>query len=1041
VSIFEIKAQIPVSDCPASPYAIEITQPDNTKISIMGRGSMKNSWSETLDGYTIVKNKEEIYEYAQKNNGQLVSSGFLVVENGQNLDKQNFLDKQGKHLRPTVTAKELSNIRFMDSSANNNPEIDLAFPTQGTHKVLVLLIDYPDLKRTHTVAEFEKFMNQENYNSTGSFRDYFLKISDNKLDVNADVVEWHTADSAYQYYGKKNGYERAQELVREAVAAAEIAGVDFSIYDNDKDGYVDGVIVVHAGPGAEEGSQEDYIWSHRWALNSNDVKYDGVIINDYMTNPERRNFANNGAGGIVGIGVFCHEFGHGLGLPDLYDIDYTSAGIGSWGLMSFGGYLGAEEVPGFMSAWCRANLNWVVPEQISSGAYSLASSTTSTKVYKINTSVPKEYFLLENRQQSGQDAYLKGSGLAIWHIDDNQSVTDNTDNSDENHRLVDLEQADGLGHLYTEDGASDDGDLFPGSAENTSFTDITLPNSKTYDSSASGIEITEITEVSGMVNFTVSGGDESYDPVNVAFSLDLTDKSSAQTPPYVWGEWDDYCYNCNVMADADGDGIWTSTISMARGDYKFIFLTGVALQSDTEYEDSLIGNDCSIKVPESEILFFNIDWYWRTLEVTGATESQLYGGTSVKWNACPADLPKISIAAATTKVLEGDSIKVYVTMTPSSTDTVKIDWIGSGFAILDKDYSMDARIIILPGDTAGFTMIRALDNDIYTPTDKSLSISVSNIFNAILSSTNGLALSIMNNDAAPNVTLEVVNGSVNEGDSISFKATISLLSEVATQIVFGYSGTTLKGIDYDVLDSMMAISPGDTMGMITIQTNQNNLYELDKNILVTISDLTHATSEIGEGIELTLVNIDEAPTLSVTSDQLSMDEGDSVVLSFNLSAVSGTGTSIGFSLSGTAESVDYIAPSTSITIPAGDSTKTWTVVSIDDDDYETQESLVISFDIENAVYNEGDLTIILFSEDLLGLSEQIQISFYPNPTTGMLILEMIDFRGLIIYDLSGKKLIQSNKPIIDISQLKKGTYILEASDKSGRLVKSKILKK
>ena len=87
------------------------------------------------------------------------------------------------------------------------------------------------------------------------------------------------------------------------------------------------------------------------------------------------------------------------------------------------------------------------------------------------------------------------------------------------------------------------------------------------------------------------------------------------------------------------------------------------------------------------------------------------------------------------------------------------------------------------------------------------------------------------------------------------------------------------------------------------------------------------------------------------------------------------------------------------------------------------------------------MTIILFSEDLLGLSEQIQISFYPNPTTGMLILEMIDFRGLIIYDLSGKKLIQSNKPIIDISQLKKGTYILEASDKSGRLVKSKILKK
>jgi hypothetical protein len=297
----------------------------------------------------------------------------------------------------------------------------------------------------------------------------------------------------------------------------------------------------------------------------------------------------------------------------------------------------------------------------------------------------------------------------------------------------------------------------------------------------------------------------------------------------------------------------------------------------------------------------------------------------------------------------------------------------------------------------------------------------------------------MNNDAAPNVTLEVANGSVNEGDSIQFKAKISWLSEVATQIVFGYAGTALKGTDYDVLDSM-AISPGDTMGMITIHTNKNNLYELDKNILVTISGLTHATSETGVGIELTIVNIDEAPTLSVTSDQSSIDEGDSVILSFNLSTVSGISTSIDLSLSGTAESADYTAPSTSITILAGDLTKTWTIVSIDDEDYETEESLVISFDTEDAVYNEGDLTITLLSEDLLGVSEQMQISFYPNPTTGMLSLEMINFKGLIIYDLSGKKLMQSNKSIIDISQLKKGTYILEASDKSGRHVKSKILK-
>ena len=198
---FEIKAQQAISDCPASPYAIEISQPDDTKISIIGKGSMKNSWTESLDGYTIVKNREGVYEYAQKENDRLIPSGFLVQEDKNNMDKQNFLDKQAKHLRSTITAEELSSVRITGTSASNNSEINLAFPTQGTHKVLVLLIDYPDLEGTHTVAEFENFMNQEDYNSTGSFRDYYLKVSDNKLDVNADVVGWYRADSAYLYYG------------------------------------------------------------------------------------------------------------------------------------------------------------------------------------------------------------------------------------------------------------------------------------------------------------------------------------------------------------------------------------------------------------------------------------------------------------------------------------------------------------------------------------------------------------------------------------------------------------------------------------------------------------------------------------------------------------------------------------------------------------------------------------------------------------------------------------------------------------------------
>ena len=92
--LFETNAQIPGFYYPVSPYSIEIIQPDNTKISIVGKGNMVNSWTETLDGFSIIKNKDGIYEYAQENNGELVSSGFLVVEDGLNQDKKNFLKEQ-----------------------------------------------------------------------------------------------------------------------------------------------------------------------------------------------------------------------------------------------------------------------------------------------------------------------------------------------------------------------------------------------------------------------------------------------------------------------------------------------------------------------------------------------------------------------------------------------------------------------------------------------------------------------------------------------------------------------------------------------------------------------------------------------------------------------------------------------------------------------------------------------------------------------------------------------------------------------------------
>ncbi len=147
--------------------------------------------------------------------------------------------------------------------------------------------------------------------------------------------------------------KNSQGLARHAVDAAN-NNVDFSDFDNDGDGEVDALFIVHAGPGAEVFGRNEvganYIWSHKWQFPA--VRLDGVTASSYAMQPE------SGA-----ISVFCHEFGHLLGLPDLYDIDYSSQGIGEWGLMGKGTWCHREgDLPGtcpsHMIGWSKIQLGW-----------------------------------------------------------------------------------------------------------------------------------------------------------------------------------------------------------------------------------------------------------------------------------------------------------------------------------------------------------------------------------------------------------------------------------------------------------------------------------------------------------------------------------------------------------------------------------------------------------------------------------------------------------------------------------------------------------
>jgi M6 family metalloprotease-like protein len=349
-------------------------------------------------------------------------------------------------------------------------------------------------------------MNSTGWNGTGSFRDFYEEISYDQFHPEATVDGWYMAENNHDYYGYNQGFTYAVELVRKAVDEAEAAGMDFSQFDNDGDGWVDALNIVHAGPGAEEGDQSN-IWSHKWSLSAADlaVQYDGVWIDSYTINPEIQYNTQ------VYIGVIAHEFGHALGLPDLYDTDGSSAGIGNWGLMSGGSWGtdgGSPWYPAHMCPWGKTQMGWVTPVLLENDttAIELLPVETYPVVYQINHPTDdSEYFMLENRQKRGFDVNMFREGLLIWHMDD-EKLTGWGPNSDEPHYGVGLEQADGQYHLELGYGRGDAGDPFPGSTGNHTFDDDSVPNSHSYYFVPSLISVNNITLIDTMVYVDVDVG-------------------------------------------------------------------------------------------------------------------------------------------------------------------------------------------------------------------------------------------------------------------------------------------------------------------------------------------------------------------------------------------------------------------------------------------------------------------------------------------------------------------------------------------------------
>ena len=376
-------------------------------------------------------------------------------------------------------------------------------PVTGTRRALVLLVDFSDKAGTQTQAHFDQMMFSVGTYATGSMRDFYHEASYNQLDVigvvsgsGGPTAGWYRAPQPKSYYTAGNyGFgtypKNAQKLVEDAIALAD-PNIDFAAYDNDGDGVVDALVVICAGSGGEQTGNVNDIWSHKW--NITPQKRDGVTIDRYFMAPEDGR-----------VGVMAHELGHLLmGWPDLYDTDYSSSGTGAWDLMAGGSWNGGGDRPAHPTCWCKTTVQWINPTVLWNATQSVnippyASSSVAFKL-PIGSASSKEYFLVSNRQQTGFDTALPGEGLVIEHVDDAKN-----NNTDENHYLVDIEQADGRRDLNLNANRGDATDAYP-TATNAGFTGSSSPNSNGYNGAASNVSVTNIARVGDNITADIQVG-------------------------------------------------------------------------------------------------------------------------------------------------------------------------------------------------------------------------------------------------------------------------------------------------------------------------------------------------------------------------------------------------------------------------------------------------------------------------------------------------------------------------------------------------------
>lgn len=508
---------------PARRGVMTVTQPDGTTLKIQKYGDETMHFVTTPDGLLLHEGNDGFYTFGTVDtNGAVVSTGIsasadasaVKTVNIHNLDLDEIAAKRRIEERRAQTIP--GNVSKVADDRARAPQtgyglVSSTYPRTGSPKGLIILVQYQDVKFKvdDPKAYFDDMINGENftqYGGTGSALQYFRDQSLGKFIPSFDVLGPVTLGREMKYYGGNDIYgsdSRPHLMVSEAVTLLDPT-TDFSIYDTDGDGLIDNVYVFYAGAGEADGGSPDTVWPHSWDVRSGGIKLtvDGVTVAHYACSNEWDTMTAR----PDGIGTFVHEFSHVMGLPDLYHttqmVYYTPC---EYNVLDYGCYNNESRTPPFYTAYERNAMGWVEPIMLDKTMNVSLDNISTGKFGLIATEKDTEFFLLENRQLEGWDAYIPGHGMVIWHIDFVSSVfTRNVVNNTQNHQYVDLVEANNIpnGSSWT----TMQGWTFPGSTNVTSFTANTKPALQSWDGKPIDMPITDITEEDGIVSFKVKGG-------------------------------------------------------------------------------------------------------------------------------------------------------------------------------------------------------------------------------------------------------------------------------------------------------------------------------------------------------------------------------------------------------------------------------------------------------------------------------------------------------------------------------------------------------